>query len=353
MEKNVATIKNILLVFLAFLVIYMISVLSSLLIPLAMALFIAILLQPILARFEKMRWPFSLSLTAISITTLSFLWLFGMLIYRTGKSIAVQKEKLLGQINSKLELILGWANSLPGVDIQADNITTLLSDLMTYDWLLKSSGQFAGLLGNFTGSFFMTALYLIALLGGILRYEQYINYLEDGKPETQEELLRGFEQVKSSIVTYMKVKFFMSLLTGMGYFVVCLLFGIDFALFWGFLGFVLNFIPTFGSIIATLPPLLLGLVQLDSFYSVVFLLLCLALIQNIFGNVFEPKMMGSSLKLNTITVILGLLFWGYLWGVAGMILSVPLVVLMKVILNRFPDAQFMVRLMSGSKIGEN
>lgn len=353
MEKNVKTIKNILLVFLAFLVIYLISVLSSLLIPLAMALFIAILLQPILAWFERKRWPFSLSLTAISITSLSFLWLFGMLIYRTGLSIVKQKDKLLTQINGKLEAILGWANSLPGVDIHADNITTMLSDLLTYDWLLKSSGQFAGLLGDFTGSFFMTALYLIALLGGILRYEQYINYLEDGKADTEEKLLRGFEQVKSSIVTYMKVKFLVSLLTGLGYFIICLLFGIDFALFWGFLGFVLNFVPTFGSIIATIPPLLLGLVQLDSLYAVTFLVLCLAVVQNVFGNVIEPRMMGSSLKLNTITVILGLLFWGYLWGVAGMILSVPLLVLMKVILTRFPDAQFMVRLMSGGKVSES
>jgi predicted PurR-regulated permease PerM len=345
MEKDIKSIKNLLLILLAILAVYLLSVLSSLLIPLALALFIVILLQPTLAWFQSKKWPFTLSLSAISITTLSVLWLLGVLFYKTGESIASQKGVLLGQIQIKLNNIILWVNTMPGVAINTQDIINTLSQLMSYDWLLESSGHFAGILGDFTGTFFMTALYLIGLLGGILKYEEYIHYLEEGNAEKEEKLLAGFEYVKSSIVTYMKVKFQVSLMTGFGYFIICWAFGINFALFWGFLAFLLNFIPTVGSIIATIPPLLLGLIQVDSMGVIVLLFAMLMIVQVVIGNIVEPKMQGRKLSLNTVVVILGLVFWGYLWGVTGMILSVPLLVLTKVILSQMPDAQLMMRLM--------
>ena len=195
----------------------------------------------------------------------------------------------------------------------------------------------------------MTSLYLVAFLSGILKYEQYINYLQDDEKNSQT-MVEGFEQVKESIVTYIKVKFLMSLCTGIGYGLVCWIFDIDFALFWGFLAFVLNFIPTVGSIIATIPPVLLGLIQLGSPGAVFGLLGLLLILQFTFGNIIEPRLMGNSLSLNTVVVILGLVFWGYLWGVSGLVLSVPMLVLIKVILAQFDEAKIIVRLMGSSNI---
>jgi len=347
MEKHLVTIKNILLVFLAFVIIYLLFVLSTLLMPLALALFIAIVLQPALLWFERKKWPYALSLTVVSASTLGVLYLFGMLFYKTGQSIIEQKGYLLEQVNYKLKGIIEWVNTLPGVQFNSDDIVGVLSSILSYDWLLESGGQFAGVLGDFTGSFFMTALYLIGILGGILKYEQYIAYLEKGDEEREKKVLKGFETIKASIVTYMKVKVFVSFLTGLCYFLICLAFGIKFALFWGFLAFLLNFIPTVGSIVASVPPILFGLIQFESIAAVWFLLLALLAVQIIMGNILEPKITGSRLSLNTVVVILGLVFWGYLWGVTGMILSVPLLVLMKVVLSQFPDAQLFVRLMGG------
>ena len=142
----------------------------------------------------------------------------------------------------------------------------------------------------------------------------------------------------------------MSLCTGIGYGLICWAFGIDFPLFWGYLAFVLNFIPTVGSVVATIPPMLLGLIQLGSPGAVIGLLLLLLVTQFSFGNIIEPRLMGSSLSLNTVVVILGLVFWGYLWGVVGMVLSVPMLVLVKVVLAQFKEAQIVVRLMGTSNI---
>lgn len=349
MEKELRGIQAVLWIFLSILLIYLASVLANLLIPLALALFIAILLQPILAWFERKHIGFGISFTVISIGSLSALAMFGMIVYQTGRSLMKEKEKLLDQINVKLSTILERLNTLPGVNLESADIVEKLGQLMNYDWIIKSSSTFAGMLGDFTGAFIMTSIYLIAFLGGILRYEQYIHYLQEDE-EGSEKMVEGFEQVKNSIVTYMKVKFFMSLGTGIGYGLVCWLFGIDFPVFWGYLAFVLNFIPTVGSIIATIPPMLLALIQLDATLAIFGMLIILLAIQLTFGNIIEPKLMGSSLSLNTVVVILGLVFWGYLWGVAGMVLSVPMLVLTKVILAQFKEARILVRLMGSSNI---
>ena len=349
MEKDLKNIKNLLWLFFAVLVAYLLSVLARLLIPLALALFLAILLQPVLAWFERKNIGFGISLSVISITSLSGLALFGMMVFQTGKSLMQEKEKLLSQINIKLSDVLERVNNLPGVYVESSDIVDNLRQILSTDWLVESSGTFAGMLGDFTGSFLITSIYLIAFLSGILKYEQYIHYLQDDEDDFQK-MLEGFEQVKESIVTYIKVKFFMSLCTGVGYGLICWIFGIDFALFWGFLAFVLNFIPTVGSIIATIPPLLLGLIQLGSPAAIIGLMALLLAVQFTFGNIIEPRLMGSSLSLNTVVVILGLVFWGYLWGVTGMVLSVPMLVLVKVILAQFKDAQIVVRLMGTSNI---
>ncbi len=349
MKNNLRVIKNVLLAMLSVLVAILLKELATMLIPLALALFFAILLQPILLWFERKKWPFGLSLTVIYLTSISTVGLIGLLAYQTGLSLFEQKDKILGQVNIKLNHILDWMEDLSGLEVTAFNINQAFTDLLSADWILKSSGTVAGFLGDFTGLFIMTSLYLAALLGGILRYEQYIGYLESDNEEKEEKLLKGFEQVKSSIVTYIKVKFLMSLATGIGFGLVCWFFGLDFALFWGFFAFILNFIPTVGSIVATIPPVLLGLIQFDSTGTLLLLFVILGAIQFFFGNVIEPRLLGSSLSLNTVVVILGLVFWGYLWGVTGMLLSVPLLVLMKVVMSQVPDASLIVRLMGSSK----
>ncbi len=347
MEKDIRTIKNLLFFSIAILTIYIFSILSHLLIPLFLAFFLALLLQPLLAWFQGKKIPFGLSLFVISVATTSVLYLFGMLIYQTGASIVQQKEELLGQIKEKLNNMLSWFNDLSGLELSANEAINQISEVISADWLLRSTGNFAEALSNFSSVFFMTLIYLIVLLGSIMKYEQYIRYLSEGSSDTN--LLPAFEKVKGSIVTYIKVKFFISIFTGVTYGLICWLFDLKFALFWGFLALVLNFIPTFGSIIATIPPLLMGLIQFDSTGTLILLLLCLFAAQTVFGNLLEPKMMGSSLALNTITVLLGLVFWGYLWGVVGMVLSVPLLVMVKVILEEAPGSEILVRLMGRSK----
>ncbi|MFT5914955.1 MAG: putative PurR-regulated permease PerM [Flammeovirgaceae bacterium] len=348
METDLKVAKNVLVFMCAVLVIYLLSLLSFLLIPLALALFMSMLAQPALAWCEEKGFPYLASVLAISIPSLGALGLSGLLVYKTASELYDEKDSLFTQIHGKMSRIIDWVNESAGLNLTGEDITNKIKPLFSVDWLVDSSSSVANALGDFTGLMFMTILYFLVFLGGISKYENYLRYVEQGSKKGS--LVESFEGVKNSVVTYTKVKTLISLATGFGYFLTCWIFGVEFALFWGFLAFILNFIPTFGSVIASVPPLFLGLVQIDSSSELGLMLLCLFVVQIFMGNVIEPKLMGEKLSLNTVTVLVGLVFWGYVWGVTGMILSMPLLVLTKIILSQLDGAQMFVKLMGSTPV---
>jgi AI-2 transport protein TqsA len=183
----------------------------------------------------------------------------------------------------------------------------------------------------------------LILLSGIMKYEAYLNYV-GGETQSQK-LLLAFIEIKDAIGSYMKVKFIISLLYGAGITLICFLFGLQYAFFWGFIGFFLNFLPVFGAIIGLIPVFILGLIQFESPYTAVLLNLIIYAFHFVLSNVLEPVMLGAKTSLNVIAVILGLLFWGFLWGIYGMFLSVPLMVLTKVVLSQIQGTELIVRLL--------
>jgi predicted PurR-regulated permease PerM len=163
--------------------------------------------------------------------------------------------------------------------------------------------------------------------------------------ENYSELLLNYERVQRSIYSYMILKTFVCLLTGFITYLVCLIYGINFAFFWGFITFLLTFIPTVGPVLGAVPPILMAIIQYDTFQPVIILTIILLVLKLIMGNIVEPIIMGGKLRLNMLTVIFGLVFWGYLWGIAGLILSVPLMVITKLIFEQFSSLKPVARLM--------
>lgn len=346
MNTDVKSIKNSLTIIVVFLLVYAIAVLKSILIPLALALFFVLLIEPVLHWLMSKKMNFTVSVIIILIITIYVINGVGSIIYSTGQSIVEQQDKLYQQLIGKITPVLAWIQETVPLELPFAESKTPVSDLwqlISKDWLLTASGSFAGALSNIGQLVFMTSLYFFALLGGIMNYRNFLTYVSAG--DENERLLKTFESVKTSINTYIKVKFLVSLGTGTTFWLVCLIFDVDFALFWGFLAFSFNFIPTVGSFIATLPAVLLGIIQIESGIFVAFFVLCLVATQIVFGNILEPNLVGKSFAINTVFVILSLVFWGYLWGVVGMILSTPILVLTKAILDQFPEYQVFSRLM--------
>jgi predicted PurR-regulated permease PerM len=153
-------------------------------------------------------------------------------------------------------------------------------------------------------------------------------------------------RIDRDIQTYFGVKTLVSLVTAILSYALMWYLELDLAAFWALLVFILNFIPTIGSIFATILPSLLALLQYDSFRPFLILLIGITVIQQFMGNFLEPNLMGITLNLSPLVVVMSLILWGMLWGIVGMFLCVPITVIIVIILANFPSTRWVSILLS-------
>ncbi len=146
--------------------------------------------------------------------------------------------------------------------------------------------------------------------------------------------------ITDSIRSYLGLKTIISLLTGIFIWLWLLVFGVEYALLWGLMAFLLNYIPNIGSIIAGVPAVLFALVQLG-FGAAGWAFLGYVLVNTVVGNVVEPRVMGKEMGLSTLIVFLSLIFWGFVLGTVGMFLAVPLTMTFKIILDQYPKTKWL------------
>lgn len=146
-------------------------------------------------------------------------------------------------------------------------------------------------------------------------------------------------ELEYSISDYLGVKTFVSFITGALSAIALSIIGVDAPVFWGLIIFLLNYIPTVGSLIATLFPVAFCLLQFPDITPAILTLVTVGTIQVIIGNVLEPKLVGSSMNLSALVTILALSLWGIIWGITGMILSVPITVIMVIIFSKFEQTK--------------
>lgn len=155
-----------------------------------------------------------------------------------------------------------------------------------------------------------------------------------------------YGQIRSDITSYFMIKTVVSLMVAILSAIIMLLFWVDFWLFWAFVIFLLNYIPNIGSIVAVTFPVLLSLIQFESFsYTALFLIVMVGA-QVFVGNFLEPKLMGQRLNLSPLVILFSLMFWGYLWGPIGMLLSVPIMVSINIVLAHIPATRNIAILLS-------
>ena len=186
--------------------------------------------------------------------------------------------------------------------------------------------------------------------GNLLLVMVFVIYLVGGRTPTSHK--SGlWREIDARVRRYIVVKVATSALTGVLVATILTILGLDLAVVFGVLAFLLNFIPSVGSIIATLLPLPVALVQFDTTMSVLLVLFIPGTVQLTIGNLIEPKIMGSALSLHPITNILALVFWGILWGIPGMLLAAPITAVLKIVLDRVPGARPIARLLEGELPG--
>ncbi len=309
------------------------------LVPFSFAVFLSFLLNPMVEFLTKKKIPRAVSIIFILLFTFVLLYLLGLLFYSSGKAFASdlpnygkkfntllinlsQKWKLTSE---KLETI-DWANQL--------NFSALAS------FFLSSLGSFLKFLSNL----FLVLLFLVFILAGRGRLKEKIQKSFSKKDSSR--INEVIYNIDRQVYKYLSVKTLISLITGAFAGLILYLFGVNYAIIWGFFTFILNYIPNIGSVIATIFPVLMAIIQFESIWPAIWILLILITVQMVFGNVVEPRILGMRLGLSPLIVILSLIFWGWLWGIVGMILAVPITATVKIICENVPPLRIVSELIS-------
>lgn len=303
-------------------VLAVLKTLQDIFLPLLIAFFIVLLFQPLNKFLVKHKIPKSVT---IFFDLIILIILFAGIINVLFASFTEFAGRI-PEYKIKLDKILQYYAELIG--IKNFTFTKFLEENITLTQLFQ--GIFSSTVSMLSTTI-LVLFFFIFLSSGIEKFTATIvkYYSKEDEKRLQNRMRNIPEQIQKYIVT----KTFISLLTAILVGVVLFLFEVDFWLIWVTLTFLLNFIPNFGSIIATILPTAMVLVQFNSAGKAILFLAISSVVQNVVGNLLEPKILGEKLGLNPIVILLSLLIWGYVWGIAGMFLAVPFTAVLKILIS--------------------
>ncbi len=307
--------------------------------PFFLAVFLSFLLYPVQDFLTRIKIPKFLSIIFILLVTVTIIYLLGALFYSAGKTFAAEFPKY-GQKISTILISLQEKLNLSPLNLETVDWTKQL-DLNKIGGLVVSS---LGPFFSFISNLFLISIFLIFMLAGRGKTQEKLKKSLNKK--NARKVIEVVEKIDGQIQKYLVIKTIVSLFTGIFVTVVLLIFGVDFAIVFGFLTFLMNYIPNIGSFIATAFPIIIAFFQFETIWPAFWIMVLLMSIQMIMGNFIEPKLMGRGLGLSPLVVLFFLFFWGWLWGIPGMILSVPIAAIVKIICSNIDELNIIAVLMS-------
>ncbi|KJU83803.1 protein belonging to Uncharacterized protein family UPF0118 [Candidatus Magnetobacterium bavaricum] len=320
---------------------YILFIGKAFFIPLVLGIVLWYLLNTLAGEYAKVRlgkygmpnWAaFSLSL----VTMATIVWAFVALVNSNTSAVMAAAP----QYQAKLQHMLQYSydklhlRGTPSIEnmFAALDVRALLSSV-------------AHLFASVAGNMGMIIVYVLLLLLEAHTFDGKLKVLVRDKSR-YEDIRAVIHNINQDIRTYIKIKSVISLLTAVFTYAVLRIVGVDFAVFWSLITFLFTYIPTVGAVITVVFPALLALVQFDTIYPFVFVTILLIVIHMFVGNVLEPKMMGKSLNLSPLVIVISLAIWGHIWGITGMFLCVPIMVITSIIMSKFPSTRPIVIMLS-------
>ena len=346
-QSNIKLIRILLSIITTVILVIVLKEMAFVIIPLAMSIFLGALLVPIFMKLKKWKVPNVLAIFIVGAAIIGAVRVGGFIIQLTNYEYSLKKNEINSLVDTKLLPTFESIGDYTGIDLGKDIDWSRFSDALSSGKLMDSVSPILDMFNSVVGMYLMILIYLIIILASMYNYEKYLRYL--GGENQGEGLLKVVNNWIEDLRVYIKVKALVSLVTGILFGGICYLFGVDFALFFGFLAFVLNFIPQVGSLVATVFPVLLAFLEINSLPMVGLFAAILVVVQLMMGTFVEVKYIGKSFAMSTLVVFVNLIFWGYLWGIAGVILSVPIIVLFKNIANHIDENSIIARLFSSEK----
>lgn len=309
-------------------------------IPLMIAWLLSYICGPVVNYLVHKRVPLGLAVFGVLVLVLFVCYFCGVFLAGRVRDVLAESPRYINQLN------VIYQDVVSGLDLPDDFLADVNWTQQLGPKLAAMSVSVAGFMGNFLGKLMLVLIFLVFMLLGkpYFKYKVAAAFPVDRASQFTEMTT----SISKQIGQYLVVKVAISGTTGVMVWLALTLLKVEFALTWGALAFFLNFIPSIGSILASIPPILLAIVQYyPSVWTPVFTAIVLLLIQMTMGNVVEPKIMGDSLNLSPVVILLSLIFFGWMWGMIGALLSVPIAAAIKIVCENI-DALKPISILMGS-----
>ena len=332
---------NILLLTIAIpLIFYLLKILSFIFTPLIFSMFIALLFLPLMRWLGRRNVPKFISIIIVLLLVTSGLKLGVELIQLSSKEILATKSDFFPKAEAKLADLLFYLTDNFGIEIGEDQ------NIFSQFFQKENIGSTFGFLRKFLTTILMTAFFVVLWLAESINVHKLLNNTILKQRYTS---IKAFMKIEKDLIKFIKVKFLVSALTGLFTGLMCVFFDISFPIFWGLFAFAINFIQMVGSFISVILLSIFAFVELDPTSTLFFFIVSISMVQVVFGAILEPIFMGKSFSINIIAVLVMLMLWGFLWGIPGLIMAIPITVFIKIILEQFPSTKVIASLLSGDE----
>lgn len=337
------TTNALLLIIVIPLIFYLLKILSFIFIPLISSMFIALLFLPMMRWLKKKGSPRVLNLILVILIIAAFLKLSGELIQLSSKEILATDNAFFDKAKEKLTGLVISFEHFFGIDfLQGENV---LASFIQRDTIVKNFAPTVDFVSGTITMTLATAFFVILLLADSIDIQKV---LRNTILKKQFSSVKTFRKIEKDLIVFIKVKFFISLFTGIGIGLACWGFGVSFPIFWGLFAFAINFLQLVGSVVSVVLLAIFSFVELESTSVLFFFILTITGVQVLFGGILEPIFMGKSFSINVVTILVMLMLWGYVWGIPGLIMSIPITVFLKILFERFPNTRIISELISGN-----
>jgi len=314
---------------------------SSILVPFFLAVFIAVICTPPLFWLQRKGVPKVIALVLILVAILAVGLVFGALIGPSLNDFLVSLPDYQERLSAYITALSNWLRE-KGINIPAKEMPRTLNP----GWVMSLAGGIFSALSSVLTDALLILLTVVFILLEVADFPKKLRLVL----KNPERYLSAIEKFSKDAKRYLLIKTLISATEAILIWIWLSILGVNYPVLWGTLVFLLNYVPNIGSIIAALPAILLALVQLGV-GSAFLTALGFLVVNTVMGNLLEPKLMGKGLSLSTLVVFLSMVFWGWVLGPIGMILSVPMTSLVKIALESYEGTrEFAIMLGSGAEI---
>ena len=334
------TTNLLLLIIVIPLVFYLLKILSFIFIPLIFSMFIALLFLPLMRVLGRKKIPKFVSILIVLFIVAGGLKIGVELIQLSSKEILASNTDFFDKAEVKLLDLKAYLSENFAIEVETDK--NVLAQFFQKD----NIGSTIDFLRTFLTTLLMTAFFVVLWLAESINVHKLLNNTILTKRYTS---VKAFIKIENDLIKFIKVKLLVSALTGLFTGLMCVFFDISFPIFWGLFAFAINFVQMVGSFISVILLSIFAFVELDPSSTLLFFVISITAVQIVFGAILEPIFMGKSFSINIIAVLVMLMFWGFLWGIPGLIMAIPITVFIKIILEQFPSTRVIASLLSGSQ----